>query len=46
MNNYYMYNYSLTLTYHNKDNDDIYRKELLQAFNLKEYDDDAISSVI
>jgi hypothetical protein len=35
-----MYNYSLKLTYQDKDNDTIYRKELLDAFNLKEYTDE------
>jgi hypothetical protein len=33
-----MYNYSLKLTYRKK-NDTIYRKELLEAFHLKEYTD-------
>jgi len=41
-----MYNYSLKLTYHDMDSDDIYRKELLQVFNLKEYSDNAISEKI
>ena len=34
-----MYNYSAKLTYHNSDNDTVYRKELLDCFYLKEYDD-------
>ena len=33
-----MYNYSLKLTYPNE-NDTVYRKELLEAFHLKEYTD-------
>ena len=35
-----MYNYSLKLTYQDKADDTIYRKELLEAFNLKEYTDE------
>jgi hypothetical protein len=34
-----MYNYSAKLTYQNSDNDTVYRKELLDCFDLKEYDD-------
>ena len=39
-----MYNYSTNVHYKNvKYNDNLYRKQLLEAFNLKEYDDDVIS---
>ena len=31
-----MYNYSLNLTYRDN-NDTVYRKEILETFNLKEY---------
>ena len=41
-----MYNYSLNLTYQLSDNDDIYRKELLQFFNLPEFDYDIINKYI
>ena len=41
-----MYNYSLELSYKNSDNDTIYRKELLEAFRLKEYDFDKITSIL
>lgn len=37
-----MYNYSLNLTYYTSNDDDIYRKELLQVFNLQEYNNDII----
>tara|TARA_Y100000996_G_scaffold167420_1_gene130087 strand:- start:446 stop:802 length:357 start_codon:yes stop_codon:yes gene_type:complete len=35
-----MYNYSIDLSYREKDNDTIYRKELLNCFGFKEYTDD------
>ena len=39
-----MYNYSVNVHYKNvKYNDNLYRKQLLEVFELKEYDDDAIS---
>jgi hypothetical protein len=33
------YNYSLELNYKNDDNDTLFRKELLDCFNLEQYDD-------
>ena len=41
-----MYNYSLKLTYYESDSDTIYRKELLNAFKLKEYDFNKITNVL
>lgn len=41
-----MYNYSLKLTYNESDSDTIYRKELLEAFKLKEYDFNKITGVL
>lgn len=39
-----MYNYSVNVHYKNvKYNDNLYRKQLLEVFELKEYDDDVIS---
>ena len=39
-----MYNYSINVHYKNvKYNDNLYRKQLLEVFDLKEYDDDVIS---
>tara|TARA_B100001057_G_scaffold500802_1_gene617920 strand:+ start:8760 stop:9116 length:357 start_codon:yes stop_codon:yes gene_type:complete len=35
-----MYNYFTNLTYRNYDDDEIYRQELLNCFNLEEYTDD------
>ena len=34
-----MYNYSLKLNYMESDSDTLYRKEILNAFNLTEYSD-------
>lgn len=41
-----MYNYSLQLTYKNDICDDMYRKELLNAFHLEKYDNSVISNEI
>ena len=41
-----MYNYSLKLSYKKSDNDDTYRKELLKAMNLENYNNDDIFNVI
>lgn len=41
-----MYNYSLKLSYKQSDRDDTYRKELLKAMNLENYNNDAISNII
>ena len=39
-----MYNYSVNVHYKNvKYNDNLYRNQLLEVFDLKEYDDNAIS---
>lgn len=38
-----MYNYSTNVKYKNQNENGLYRKQLLEAFNLKEYDDDVIS---
>ena len=40
-----MYNYLIDLTYKKHDNDDIYRSELLNCFNLNKYDDDINSEI-
>ncbi len=37
-----MYNYDINLTYYQKDNDTVYRKEILDIFNLKQFDDSII----
>jgi len=37
-----MYKYDINLTYHEKDNDTIYRKEILNFFNLKQFDESII----
>ena len=34
-----MYNYNIELTYNIKDNDTLFRKEMLDLFQLKQYDD-------
>jgi hypothetical protein len=40
------YNYSLGLTYRKSDIDTVYRREFLQVFNMKEYDDDILAKKI
>lgn len=38
-----MYNYSINVNYKNVEyNDDLYRKQMLEVFDLKEYNDDII----
>lgn len=39
-----MYNYSINVNYKNVEyNDDLYRKQMLEVFDLKEYNDDIIN---
>lgn len=41
-----MYNHLLKLTYRNFESDNVYRNEILAAFNLEKYNDDFISNEI
>ncbi len=41
-----MYNYSLKLTYNTLDDDDVYRNELLQVFNITSYNGSSINNTI
>ena len=40
-----MYDFTYKLTYNESDDDDVYRKELLDVFFLKEYNGDKIKSL-
>ena len=35
-----MYNYNINLTYHKKDNDTLFRKEMLDVFQLNQFSND------
>jgi hypothetical protein len=39
-----MYNYSTNVKYKNQNENGLYRKQLLEVFNLKEYNDDEITT--
>ena len=41
-----MYNYSLKLTYRTSNDDDVYRDELMQAFDIQTYDSEVINNII
>jgi len=41
-----MYNFNYKLTYNESDDDDVYRKELLDVFFLKEYNGEKINSTV
>ena len=41
-----MYNYSFKLTYNTSTDDNIYRNELMQVFDIKTYNGDIINDVI
>ena len=43
---YYMYDFTYKLTYNESDDDDVYRKELLDVFFLKEYNGDKINDTV
>ena len=41
-----MYDFTYKLTYNESDDDDVYRKELLDVFLLKEYNGDKINNTV
>ena len=41
-----MYKFNYKLTYNESDDDDVYRKELLDVFFLKEYNGEKINSTV
>ena len=41
-----MYNYNLNLTYQKNSNDMVYQKELLEVFNIKNYNDNIMTKNI